>query len=128
MSQAKKMDALKEIVTKLKAKEEVPLELWKIGGFPAPKRLKDVEQAIVALKKTFSSDTKNRELELELEEAEAAGMTLEEFRDAGKKKRIDGDQQDKRKLDDERKAGREKKELSNQLARGDFDMQVDYVD
>mmetsp|Transcript_2117 Transcript_2117/g.2213 ORF Transcript_2117/g.2213 Transcript_2117/m.2213 type:complete len:129 (-) Transcript_2117:398-784(-) len=128
MSQAKKMDALKEIVTKLKAKEDVPVELWKIGGFPAPKRLKDVEQAIVALKKTFSADHKSRELEEEMEEAEAQGMTLEEFREANKKKRDTDQQQDKRKLDEERKAGREKKDLSSKLARGDFDMQVDYVE
>jgi hypothetical protein len=127
MSQEKKMNALKELATILKDKGTPAPELWKAGGFAAAKRLKDVEQAIVALRKTFSTENKARTAEDERAEAEAAGISLDELREQQKKKRDTEHQQDKRRLDDERKSGRETKINVTKLAQGEFDLQTEYV-
>jgi hypothetical protein len=128
MSQEKKMNALKELATLLKDKATPPPELWKAGGFAAPKRLKDVEQAISALRKTFSVETKAKSAEDERMEAEAAGLSIEELREQNKKQRDTEHQQDKRRLADERKEGRETKLNVVKMAQGEFDLQTDYID
>ena len=112
MSEVMTMAALRELATLLKNKQPAPGDLWETAGFAGPMCQKDVEQAIVSLRKQLSFN------KLQAAEAEA-----EEAREAKKK----GDPEDehyRRRLDDERKAGREKKNL---VARGDFGMETECI-
>lgn len=131
MSYSAKLDALKQVSTALAQKEEVADSLWDAAGFTAEskkkRRLKEVEQEIVAIKKKISVEMKDKTNKSLEKEAEDLGISLDELTGKVKKEKNIGHQQDKRTVDDAAKAGREKKILEAAVSRGDYDMECDFV-
>ena len=133
MSYNQKLDALKQLSTSLAQKEDIPDSLWDAAGFTAEskkkRRLKEVEQEIVAIKKKISVEMKDRTNKTLEKEAEDLGISVDEM--IGKVKKEKGihgtHQQDKRSVEDAAKAGREKKLLEAAVGRGDYDLERDFV-
>lgn len=120
------LNALKEIATILRAKGTPNEALWASSGLTPPSRLKDVEHAIVALRKTFSVEAKLKIAEEEFAAAELAGVTVEEFREREKKARLRGTAKTGP-IERRRREGRDLKLTVHKLAQGDFDLKTDYV-
>jgi hypothetical protein len=128
MSYADQLAALKELVTRMNKKEDIPDDLWIQAALSKGTKLKDITKAIEAIKKNISSETKEKTNEAIADEAKKLGVTFEEA--AGKNvkqaKKSDG-RQDKDVLKQQVLAERELKSRQQLADSGEMDMQCDYV-
>ncbi|CAD2220474.1 hypothetical protein AGDE_02341 [Angomonas deanei] len=121
------LDALRRILELHQKKEPIPSELYQEAGVKDKARIKDIEKEIKAVKGRIGSNNKqkakiNEEENLKAE-AEAAGMTLEDYKESLKEKnnQWSGDYRDKeRQVAQDRAESRAKKET--RLNQGDFDL------
>jgi hypothetical protein len=127
MSAASTLFALKEIATVLTAGGTPQGALWVAGGFAAPSRLKDVEHAIVALRKSFSMEAKARLAREKEAAAEVLGISMSGL--CGQQPCIKRSRRsrDKRLIQSLREEGRERKLAIRKLAQGDFDLKSEYI-
>ena len=110
---SKKLDALKQLSTKLTKKETPDAELWAAAGMKVGSRLKDVNNQIVSVKKLVSLQNKKAVAEEEGEEED----------DAGAKRAFHGQKPEEK--TNARQQGRDKKLQANAVHAGDFDLATD---
>ena len=110
-----KADALRQLATLLAKKEAVPDQLWTDAGVKKNARLKDVQVAIKDLKKKVSVIQK---------EANASSEDEEDGEQAEEKEKK---RQDTRAKKDVRRLGLDKKNLTEAVANGAFNMEREFA-
>lgn len=115
------LNATREISTKLTRKEDVSAELWAESGLKPNSRLKDVNTAIVTLKKKVSM--------LQKEEVENSDGSDDGSDERPRRQGAPGGDPKlaKTKEPSTRARGADKKAMQHAALRGDFDLKVDYV-
>jgi hypothetical protein len=110
-----KADALRQLATLLEKKEAVPDQLWTDAGVKKNSRLKDVQVAIKDLKKKVSVIQKE------------ANASSEEEGEEGEAQEVEKKRQDTRAKKDVRRLGLDKKNLTEAVANGAFNMEREFA-
>ena len=141
MSHKSQLDALKQLRQILSRREDLPEDVLRASGLQqlhlekiqhhnaaqsSGLTIKDVEKAIETLKHTISQEVKMSSHQKMEEEANAMGISLEEYKGT-KKKGVKRHRVSDHKIHDTiLKEKRDKKELFLQVSRGDFDLYTEY--